>query len=284
MKTGWSKLFGCSACCACLFATLAPRASAQARPALSVQLFAGRPTLTLTGEVGTVYSIQYANGLSATNLWVDRTLLQAKDASNVSRGFWTGKYLVTQGEYVAVIGSNPSYFAGNLSLPAETVSWFDASNYSAALTQQELAAGRIPTNCVYRLPTEAEWEYACRAGTTTRFSYGDDPSYTSLTNYAWYSDNSDGTTHPVGQKLPNPWGLYDMQGNVWEWCYDWAGLYPGGSVVDPVGGPPGANRILRGAGWFGIAPVCRSAKRQTGTPDDRQYGLGFRVVLASDQP
>ena len=111
----------------------------------------------------------------------------------------------------------------------ETVSWYDATNYCGELTERERAAGRIATNSVYRLPTEAEWEYACRAGTSTRFSYGDDPGYTNLTNYAWYGDNSGGTTHPVGQKLPNPWGLYDMHGNVWEWCQDWwSDTYPGG--------------------------------------------------------
>ena len=94
----------------------------------------------------------------------------------------------------------------------ESVTWFDAVAYCDALTQREQAAGRIPRDSVYRLPTNAEWEYACRAGTTTRFYYGDDPNYTSVTNYFWDADNSGGTTHPVGQKPPNPWGLYDMGG------------------------------------------------------------------------
>jgi eukaryotic-like serine/threonine-protein kinase len=132
----------------------------------------------------------------------------------ISRGYWMGKYEVTQGEYLAVMGSNPSWFNGvhqdwpesgtntdygtDLSCPVETVNWDDAVAYCAAMTEREREAGRIPIHCVYRLPTEAEWEYACRGWTSTRLSYGDDPSYTNLTNYAWYYDNSDWQTHPVG--------------------------------------------------------------------------------------
>ncbi len=325
-----------------------PRAAGQTRPGLGLGFSAGQPRLSLTGQTGTVYSIQYASGLSATNVWVDRTLLQAQGASTVwadpspltpgqrfyravfvpapadtnlvfikpgtfmmgspasevdrfsnegpqtavtiSRGFWMGKYLVTQGDYLAVIGSNPSYFNTNsgypedLSRPVETVYRSDTSNYCAALTRQELAAGRIPTNCVYRLPTEAEWEYACRAGTTTRFSYGDDPGYNNLTNYAWYSDNSGGTTHPVGQKLPNPWGLYEMHGNVFERSQDWYGVYPGGSVIDPQGPATGSYRVLRGGDWGNSATYCRSAARSIDfRPDGRFHNIGFRVLLAPGQ-
>ena len=163
------------------------------------------------------------------------------------------------------------------------MSWSDATNYCALRTAQERAAGRIPANCVYRLPTEAEWEYACRAGTTTRFYYGDDPGYADLTNYAWYLDNSDGTTHPVGQKLPNPWGLYDMAGNVWEWCRDWYDLYPGGSVTDPQGPGTGSKRLIRGGSWLRPGLESRSANRVRffDVPDG---SIGFRVVLAVAQP
>jgi formylglycine-generating enzyme required for sulfatase activity len=207
-------------------------------------------------------------------------------AVTISRGFWMGKYEVTQGEYLAVTGSNPSYFTGDTNLPVEQVSWFYATAYCNALTQRERAAGRIGTNSVYRLPTEAEWEYACRAWTSTRFSYGDDPGYTNLTDYAWYDVNSGGTTHPVGQKLPNPWGLYDMHGNVWEWCQDWLDTYPGGIAVDPQGPATGSFRVIRGGDWgdwFSYARNCRSADRGS-YPGTGLNDVGFRVVLAHGQP
>ena len=217
-------------------------------------------------------------------------------AVTISRGYWMGKYLVTQGDYLALTGNNPSWCTTNdwngnpippdLNRPVETVSWFDASDYCAALTQRERVAGRIATNSVYRLPTEAEWEYACRAWTSTRFSYGDDPGYTNLTDYAWYWDNSDGTTHPVGQKLPNLWGLYDMHGNVWEWCQDWFDTYPGGIALDPQGPATGSGRVLRSGGWRDVAGDCRSARRfyDYGPDSGYDFNVGFRVVLAPGQP
>jgi formylglycine-generating enzyme required for sulfatase activity len=145
---------------------------------------------------------------------VDRLENEGPQTSvSITRGFWMGRYPVTQGDYLAVIGTNPSHFIGDTNLPIDNLYWRDASNYVAQLTAREVSTGAIPTNCVYRLPTEAEWEYACRAWTSDRrFYYGDDPGYTSLTNYAWYKANSGFTTHPVGKLLPNPWGLYDMTG------------------------------------------------------------------------
>jgi formylglycine-generating enzyme required for sulfatase activity len=204
----------------------APKSSAQTPPALNLQLYAG---LSITGAVGTVYSIEYVTDLAQTNtpsawrcleylqlpaspyLWADKSAPATgqrfyravafasptnmvfippgtfrmgspnnevdrdawegpQTAVTISRGFWMGKYLVTQGDYLAVMGNNPSFFTGDTNRPVEMVSWFDATNYCGALTQRERAAGRIATNCVYRLPTEAEWEYACRAWTSTRFT------------------------------------------------------------------------------------------------------------------
>ena len=205
-------------------------------------------------------------------------------AVTISRGFWIGKYEVTQREYLAVMGANPSQSIGDLDRPVETVSWLDATNYCARLTQQELAAGRISSGSIYRLPTEAEWECAARAGTTTRFSYGDDPGFTELTNHAWYSANSGFGTHPVGQKAPNPWGLYDMEGNVLEWTQDWYGPYPGGAATDPQG--PVSNalgaKVIRGGAWDAFSADCRSGRRMLKGvhPFITDSILGFRVVLA----
>jgi formylglycine-generating enzyme required for sulfatase activity len=215
----------------------------------------------------------------------DRTVWEGpQTAVTISRGFWMGKYEVTQGEYLAVMGSNPSYYTGDTNRPVEEVSWNDAVAYCAALTERERAAGRIGTNSLYRLPTEAEWEYTCRAWTSTRFSSGDDPGYTNLTNYAWYEGNGDFQTHPVGQKLPNPWGLYDTHGNVWEWCQDWFGTYPGGIAVDPQGLASGSDRVIRGGYWSSLAGYCRSAYRSYCYPGNRSSDVGFRVLLAPGQP
>jgi formylglycine-generating enzyme required for sulfatase activity len=205
----------------------------------------------------------------------------------LTRGFWIGKFEVTQGEYLSVMGTNPSFFPGDLSRPISSVSWPDATNYCWILTQRELAAGRIPPGSQYRLPTEAEWECAARAGTSTRFSYGDDPNYTNLTNYAWYILNSGFpgllTLHPVGQKLPNPWGLYDMEGNVWEWCQDWLGDLPGGTVTDPQGLPSNTmgTKVIRGGAYDFAEPDCRSARRYFYVSVFNDTDLGFRVVLAT---
>jgi len=338
VKAAFSKLVRFLSILCLVVWTVGPRASAQTPAGLNIQTYAG---LTITGAVGTVYSIEYVTDLAQTNSWRCLEFLQLPASSylwsdksapatarrfyravesgappnmvfippgtftmgsptneadrwlgdgpqtavTISRGFWMGQYEVTQGEYLAVMGNNPSGFTGDLNRPVETVFWYDATNYCAALTQRERAASRIATNSVYRLPTEAEWEYACRGWTSTRFSYGDDPGYTNLTDYAWYSGNSGGTTHPVGQKLPNPWGLYDMHGNVFEWCQDWwADYYAGGIAVDPQGPSTGLYRVFRGGSWDNSARYCRSAGRSGTGPGYASNYVGFRVVLAPAPP
>ena len=199
--------------------------------------------------------------------------------------FYIAKYKVTQGEYLALVGNNPSAFAGDTNRPVESVSWANATNYCGKLTSWALAAGILPGGWAFRLPTEAEWEYACRAGTTTRFSFGDDPSYSLLGQYAWYNANSDGMTHPVGAKLPNPWGLYDMHGGIYEWVLDWWSYpHPGGSVTNPMGPASGAGQVIRGGAWRDSASACRSAARSYGTVGYAGSETGFRVVLAPTQP
>ncbi len=223
---------------------------------------------------------------SQTNEWLPQPDEIPQTVVTISRGFWMGKFEVTQREFLEVQATNPSSFTGDLSRPVESVSWIDATNFCANLTERDLAAGRIPPGTLYRLPTEAEWEYAARAWTSTRFGYGDDPDTTALTNYAWYGDNSGFKSHPVGQKRPNPWGLYDITGNVWEWCQDWYSAYPGGFQIDPRGPAEstgvgwGSFKVMRGGAFDYSASDCRSARRLIFAPNLVDYDLGFRVVLA----
>ncbi len=199
----------------------------------------------------------------------------------LSRGFWIGSHEVTQAEWTAVMGPNPSGFQGMTNHPVERVTWNEANAYCAKKTALEREAGRLPAGFAYRLPTEAEWEYACRAGTTTPFSFGDDPAGTELARYAWFISNSDSSTQPIGQLEPNPWGLHDLHGNVWEWCHDlWQDAYPGGTVTDPTGPKEGWLRVARGGSWLYDASFCRSANRDNYGPDNRCSDIGFRVVLA----
>jgi len=184
------------------------------------------------------------------------------------------------------MGSNPSAFNDILTRPVEQVSWNDATNYCALLTQRQRASGAIPINSLYRLPTEAEWEYACRAWTSTRFSYGEDPGYTNLSAYAWYEATSASpATQSGGQKLPNAWGLHDMHGNVWEWCQDWwTDNLSGGSVIDPQGPATGVYRTFRGGSWLSKGLYLRSAYRFSVLPTDKYSIVGFRVVLVPGSP
>jgi formylglycine-generating enzyme required for sulfatase activity len=197
----------------------------------------------------------------------------------IGKGFWLGKFEVTQAEYLKLMSNNPAKFTGDLTRPIESVGWDDAVEYCAKLTAFERKQGRLPAGYVYRLPTEAEWEYAARAGTTTRFSFGNDPA--ALGDYAWFAENSSQTTHPVGHKKPNPWGLYDTHGNVWEWCLDWKGPYGGARIMDPAGPRTGSFRINRGGSWFDQPKGCRSANRFNPAALQGFEYVGFRVALAS---
>jgi formylglycine-generating enzyme required for sulfatase activity len=150
------------------------------------------------------------------------------------------------------------------------ISWNDAIVYCGWVSQL--------LSSEYRLPTEAEWEYACRAGSTTAYHFGKD--VTELSEYAWYKNNSGLKTNAVGQKKPNCWGLFDMHGNVWEWCSDWYGEYPGSAVTNPTGSSNGLNRVIRGDSWLIEAMYCRSADRFKDNPSTRVSDLGFRLALS----
>ncbi|NLX26680.1 MAG: SUMF1/EgtB/PvdO family nonheme iron enzyme [Lentisphaerae bacterium] len=185
--------------------------------------------------------------------------------------FWMAKTEVTQAQWRQVMGSNPSCFKGD-TLPVEHVRWNDAMEFCRKLTEIEQRAGRLPAGFEYTLPTEAQWEYACRAGTTGDYAG-------TLDAMAWYDSNSGGKTHPVGTKQANAWGLHDMHGNVWEWCSDWYGDYSSGNVVDPQGASSGSLRVQRGGSWYYDASYCRSANRDFRGPSSADGGLGFRPLV-----
>ncbi len=190
----------------------------------------------------------------------------------ITKPFYMGKYEVTQEQWQALMGSNPSQFKGPKN-PVEQVSWEDCQGFLKKL-EEKLAASSM--KC--RLPTEAEWEYACRAGSATKYSFGEEEA--KLGDYAWFSGNAGAKTNPVGQKKPNAWGLYDMHGNVYEWCADWHGeAYSSqSSPEDPTGPSSGSSRVLRGGSWTYGASRCRSARRTRFTPTYRDFTYGFRVA------
>jgi formylglycine-generating enzyme required for sulfatase activity len=180
---------------------------------------------------------------------------------------------VTQEQYEQVMGKNPSHSAKlrKPQNPVEMVSWHDAMEFCKTLSTK--------TGQTVRLPTEAQWEYACRAETTTRFFYGDDPWQ--MDDYAWYERNGSQQTHPVGEKKPNAWGVYDMEGNVWQWCFDWyADSYAHAKNEDPQGPDSGSKRVVRGAYYSVQTHWLRCASRGYSKPDDRLFTfIGFRVVV-----
>ena len=183
--------------------------------------------------------------------------------------FYIGKYEVTQALWKAVMGSNPSRFEGD-NLPVERVSWNDCQTFLRKLNAM--------TGKNFRLPTEAEWEFSARGGNLSRgYQYSGSKK---IDDVAWYRNNSGSKTHNVGTKAPNELGIYDMSGNVWEWCQDWYGDYHGYSQTNPTGPSSGANRVYRGGSWGSGAWLCRVAFRDNYTPGSRGNGLGLRLALS----
>jgi formylglycine-generating enzyme required for sulfatase activity len=196
----------------------------------------------------------------------------------LTEGYWLCETACTQAEWETVMGRNPSNFQGDATRPVEQVSWDDCQEYCKRLN------ARFP-GLRASLPTEAQWEYACRAGTESAYNEGSactkpegwDPALDIL---GWFDKNSENTTHPVKQKLPNTWGLYDMHGNVWEWCSDWHGSYSAEGQRDAMGAKDGSSRVDRGGGWDGSARICRSASRFRWHSSVRYDFLGFRIAAA----
>jgi formylglycine-generating enzyme required for sulfatase activity len=223
----------------------------------------------------------------------DSILLNQKPQHTVkiSRPFYLGIYEVTQREYTQIMNVNPSKFRGSDSLPVEQVSWFDAVIFCNKLSERE---GRKPYYRIdgqkvsllkgngFRLPTEAEWEYSCRAGTKTPFPF--ESKDTDIEKYGWFKKNSGGKTHPVGRKKPNGFGLYDMMGNVFEWCGDWFAVdyYEKSPGTDPTGPAETELRTIRGTAWMVDAVLVRSAYRNRSRPMDRDNMTGFRVAASVD--
>ena len=187
----------------------------------------------------------------------------------ITKAFYLGVFEVTQEQWEAVMGTNPSYFK-DPKRPVENVSWHDAQGFCRKLSERE--GGE------YRLPTEAEWEYGCRAGTTTAYYWGDEFDG----DYAWCEDNSGGTSHPVGSRKPNVWGLHDMAGNVYEWCADTFSRYASGAVSDPKDESDSPFRVDRGGSWYSARVHCYSADRGGRIAEFRDFFVGFRVARAKE--
>jgi len=192
----------------------------------------------------------------------------------ISKDFQMLKYEVTQLQWKAVTDSTSNYFSEDDN-PVELVTWNDCQSFISKLNE-------LDSDYTYRLPTEAEWEYACRAGTNTRYSFGNNSA--ELGDYAWYTNNSNGKTHPIGEKKSNAWGLYDMHGNVKEWCQDWYEIdyYESSPSVDPQGPTSGSYRVNRGGSIFTFGEHCSSTSRSRCIPDEVGDGFGLRLVRSSD--
>jgi formylglycine-generating enzyme required for sulfatase activity len=201
----------------------------------------------------------------------DRKANETQHKVTLTKGFYLGVYTITKEQWKAVMGNTPSPDKGKKNLPVETVSWLDCQDFIKRLQEKD----KKP----YRLPTEAEWEYACRAGTTTPFFFGDTISTKQATFGKGKKGYSPLNTTPVGSFPANAWGLYDMHGNVWQWCQDWFGDYPQKDVVDPQGPENGKERVLRGGSFTDLAQHLRSAQRHKFEPIGRDHTVGFRLCF-----
>jgi formylglycine-generating enzyme required for sulfatase activity len=225
--------------------------------------------------------LQMGSGVKELGAWH----AEPRHEVTLTRDYYLGAFEVTQAQYLKVMGNNPSYFQGeqvngidSSNHPVDQVSWEDAVEFCKRLSElpEERAAGRV-----YRLPTEAEWEYACRAGGNAPFGFG---GLELAEDYGWFNSNSKGMSQPVGQKNRSDWGLYDMHGNVMEWCSDWAGDYPVGAVSDPTGPKEGDLRMKRGGDWMRPAVLGKSGCRMNGfPPDTRSNYVGFRVAMSAPE-
>ena len=200
----------------------------------------------------------------------------------ISKPFEIGKFQITQYQYKKIMENNPSCFKGDNNKPVEYVNWYDAREFCIRLNS--LYKSKLPPGYVFALPTEAQWEYACRAGSITALNNGKNLTRElgfndNLDEISWYKSNSNGTTNQIGQKRPNAWGIYDMHGNVWEWCRDWYGDLSSCTLLDPNGPNFGSSRVIRGGSWCDYAKDCRSATRSCKEPTYKYYTLGFRVAL-----
>jgi eukaryotic-like serine/threonine-protein kinase len=264
------------------------------------------PVKTLTNSLGmTLIRIEAGEFLMGTTKdQVDQLMRQFPDSKlewfddeqpqhvvTITQPIFLSIHPVTQGQYQAVMGRNPNHFKGVDERPVESVSWFDGVDFCNRLSELENQKPYYRVDGVdvtiaggsgYRLPTEAEWEYTCRAGALTLYPFGDEASQ--LGEYAWYSDEAGGSTHPVGQKRPNGWGVYDMLGNVYEWCADWydAKCYASPLAANPLSATAGARRVIRGGCWNSWPRLCRTAARRWFAPEYRNFDLGFRVAVAQE--
>jgi formylglycine-generating enzyme required for sulfatase activity len=226
----------------------------------------------ITNSIGVELRLLPAGTFTMGDSEVD--LIATPHRVTLTKPFYMGVHEVTNAQWKRVMGSVPSKWKVD-DVPVELVSWEEVREFCGKLSAlpEERKAGRV-----YRLPTEAEWEYACRAGTTTKYSFGDDERL--FGDFGWFDGNSGDKAHPVGTKKPNPWGLYDMHGNVWEWCSDWIGNYPDGELTNPKGPSSGSYRVYRGGNWGSEAWRCRSAYRFRYDPSPRIISLGFRLALS----